>query len=132
MHRKRVTCELHDSCFRSMMIKTCHSKDGRSGYSFGHSWEEIEWALNYYITQCTGNSSSLGIRELETRCGRESQQSAEGALRPPINEFGDQESWREGAGMRTCPRETKPPGPRLSSPGERERNAVIANRVVIY
>ena len=30
MHRKRVTCELHDSYFRSMTIKTCHSKDGRS------------------------------------------------------------------------------------------------------
>ena len=29
----------------------------------------------------------------------------------------------------TCPREAEPPGPRLSSPGERERNAVMANRV---
>ena len=29
----------------------------------------------------------------------------------------------------TCPREAGPPGPRLSSPGERERNAVMANRV---
>ena len=29
----------------------------------------------------------------------------------------------------TCPRETEPPGLRLSSPGERERNAVMANRV---
>ena len=26
MHRKMVTCEQHDSCFRSMMIKTYHSK----------------------------------------------------------------------------------------------------------
>ena len=29
----------------------------------------------------------------------------------------------------TCPREAGPPGPRLSSPGERERNAVMAIRV---
>ena len=29
----------------------------------------------------------------------------------------------------TCPREAGPPCPRLSSPGERERNAVMANRV---
>ena len=29
----------------------------------------------------------------------------------------------------TCPREAGPPGPRLSSLGERERNAVMANRV---
>ena len=29
----------------------------------------------------------------------------------------------------TCPREAGPPGPRLSSPGEQERNAVMVNRV---
>ena len=29
----------------------------------------------------------------------------------------------------TCPREAGPPGPRLSSPGEREGNAVMAIRV---
>ena len=59
------------------------------------------WALNYYITQ-----SSLEIRLV-----------------------GNQTSWREDVGMRTCPREAGPPGPRLSSPGERERNVVMANRV---
>ena len=37
MHRKRVTCELHDSYFRLMTIK--------------HLISKIEWALNYYITQ---------------------------------------------------------------------------------
>ena len=31
----------------------------------------------------------------------------------------------------TCPRDAGPPGPRLSSPGERERNAVMANRVAV-
>ena len=76
------------------------------------------------------------FNQLETRCGRESQYPAEGALRPPIESLeirwvGDQTSWREDAGMRTCPREARPPGPRLSNPGERERNAVIANRVGI-
>ena len=96
MHWKRVTCELHDSYFCSMMIKTCHSKDGGSGYSFGHLWEEIEWTSNYYITQCTGNSISLGIRrELEKLCCREN-------------------STQQRAG---------PPGLRLSNPGEWERNA---------
>ena len=33
-------------------------------YSIGHLWEEIEWALSYYITQCTGNSKSLGDKKL--------------------------------------------------------------------
>ena len=99
MHRKRVTCELHDSYFRSMMIKTCHSKDGGSGYSFGHLWGEIVWALNYYITQCTGNSISLGIRrELEKWCCREN-------------------STQQRAG---------PPGLWLSNPGERERHTAMS------
>ena len=92
MHRKKVTCELHDSYFRSMMIKTCHSKDGGSGYSFGHLWEEIEWALNYYITQCTRNSTSLeiisvwGSDELEIRCSRENQHPQRRGPRPPVEQ----------------------------------------------
>ena len=51
------------------------------------------------------------FNQLETRCGRESQHPGEGALRPPINQFGDQMSWREDAGMRTCPREAGPQVP---------------------
>ncbi len=59
MHRKRVTCEVHDSYFRLMTIKHAIPKI---------EWA-IKWALNYYITQ-----SRQGVRqlELETRCGRES------------------------------------------------------------
>ena len=79
-------------------------------------FQDIEWALSYYITGCTGNS--IGFRQdaveknstqrktvpgqgvwrpdqfLETRCGRESQHPAE--------------SWA--------------PGLRLSNPWERERH----------
>ena len=44
MHRKRVTCELHDSYFRLMTIK--------------HAIPKIEWALNYYITQSRQKSDS--------------------------------------------------------------------------
>ena len=69
------------------------------------------WVMNYYITQCTGNSIgwrqdavekastqqketsgpqliSWGSDELETRCDRESSHPAEGAPRPPINQLG--------------------------------------------
>ena len=42
MHRKRVTCELHDSYFRLMTIK--------------HSISKIEWASNDYITQLSSTS----------------------------------------------------------------------------
>ena len=44
MHRKRVTCELHDSYFRLMTIK--------------HSISKIEWASNDYITQLSSTSQS--------------------------------------------------------------------------
>ena len=63
--------------------------------------QEKEWVSNYYITRVkTGSQSVWRSDELEIRCGREKP-----ALR--------------GAGL-------PPPGPRLSSPGERKRNAVVA------
>ena len=102
MHRKRVTCELHDSYFRLMTIK--------------HAIPKIELAIELLYNPVSWRSD-----ELETRCCRESHHPAEGASGPPI-EFGDQTSWWENAGMRTCPREAGPPGPRLSNPGERERH----------
>ncbi len=52
----------------------------------------IRWALNYYITQ------------LETKCGRESAHPAEGALRPPINQF-----WGPDQLEIRCGRENQPP-----------------------
>ena len=95
MHWKRVTCELHDSYFRLMTIKHAIPK---------------EVALNYYITEGTGNSISL-----ERSCGREKQHPAEGALRTPdwvLETRPDQLETK-------CGRESL----RLSNPGERERNA---------
>ena len=59
MHRKRVTCELHDSYFRWMTTN--------------HAIPKIEWALNYYITQSRQKSRQLQFKlQLEMRCGRES------------------------------------------------------------
>ena len=50
MQRKRVTCELHDSYFRLMMIKTRHSKDGGScifRWPFmGRDWVDVELSYN--------------------------------------------------------------------------------------
>ena len=43
MHRKRVTCELHDRYFRLLTIK--------------HSISKIEWASNDYITQLSSGYS---------------------------------------------------------------------------
>ena len=48
MHRKRVTCELHDSYFRLMTIK--------------HSISKIQWALNYYLTQLSSGARAVASR----------------------------------------------------------------------
>ena len=55
MHRKRVTCELHDSYFRWMTIN----------YAIPKIEWAIEWALNYYITQSRQKSSADAV-DLET------------------------------------------------------------------
>ena len=44
MDRKRVTCELHDSYFRLMMIKHAIPRMAEVTYSIGQLWEEIKWA----------------------------------------------------------------------------------------
>ena len=62
MHQKRVTCELHDSYFPLDDDQTCHSKDDESAYSDGQLWGDIEWALNYYITEYTRSSISFETR----------------------------------------------------------------------
>ena len=81
-------------------------------------FQRLSGRLNYYIIRWDRMSVSWRSDELETRYSRESHHPAEGPLGPPI-EFGDQT--RLCAGMRTCPREAGPPGPLLSSRGERDR-----------
>ena len=49
------------------------------------------------------------FNQLKTRCGRESQHPAEGALRPSINQFGDQTSWRPDQLEIRCGRENQHP-----------------------
>ena len=70
MHRKRVTCELHDSYFRLMSIK--------------HAIPTIEWAIElFYISMWTGSQTSWRSDGLETRYGRECQHPAKGVLGTP-------------------------------------------------
>ena len=91
MHRKRVTCELHDSYFRSMTIKHVIPQTVEVHIpmaNYGRYWLGVELSFNWVHRK---------FNQLETRCGREKQHPAEGALRPPINEFGDQKSWRNDA-----------------------------------
>ena len=83
--------------------------------------QEEEWVSNYYITPVTGSSN-----QLEIRCGRENQHPTEWALRTPNWAVAVREKVLEWG---PCPREAKPPGPWLSSPGEQEKNTVMALRV---
>ena len=78
MHRKRVTCELHDSYFRLMTIK--------------HSISKIQWAivweLNHYLTQLSSSPRSSwleGSRQLQTRCGKESHTRPRGPSETPMD-----------------------------------------------
>ena len=75
MHRKRVTCKLHDSYFCSMMIKTYHSKDSGS-YIFRWPFMGRDW---------------VGVELLYNSVHRK------------FNQFGDQESWRNDAVEKTAP-----------------------------
>ena len=69
MYRKRMTCELHDSYFRSMMTKTCHSKDSGScifPWPF-MGWDCVVVELLYNPGE-DRKSGSWGSDELERRC----------------------------------------------------------------
>ena len=102
-HRKRVTCELHDSYFHLMTIKHAIPKTAEVTHSDSQSSGDIEWAIELsYNSVKTGSQLVWRPDPLMTRCGRESQHQQSGSS-----------------------------GPRLSSPRERERNTVMANRVRI-
>ena len=84
MHRKRVTCELHDSYFRLMIIKYAIPRTAEHipMASYG---EILSGRLNYYITRWRQEISQFGD-PLVTRYGRESQHPAEWAPGPPVEQ----------------------------------------------
>ena len=112
MHRKRVTCKLHDSYFRLMTIK--------------HAIPKFEWAIELsYNSVKTGRQwvgDQMRWREDVVRKATTQQKGPSGS---PIG-VGDQTSWWEDAGMRTCLREAGPPGLQLSSLGERKRHTAMS------
>ena len=78
MHRKGVTCELHDSYFHSMTIKHAIPKTAEVTHSDGQLWGDIEWAI-----ELLNNWVRRTFNQLVARCGRESQHPAEGAPETP-------------------------------------------------
>ena len=78
MHRKRMTCELHDSYFRLMTIK--------------HTIPKIEWAIELLYNSVWTGTQSWSQDELETICGREnSTQQKAGAPGPRLSSPGEQQ-----------------------------------------
>ena len=92
MHRKRVTCEQHDSYFRSMTIKHGIPRTAEVTHPDGQLWRNIEWAIEQLYNSVKTGSQLV----LETR-------------------------WWQDAVEKDCTRQSWPPGLRLSSPRERER-----------
>ena len=86
MHRKRVTCELHDSYFRLMTIKHAILRTAEVTHHDGQSWGDIEGAIELLFNSVKIGSQSVWRPDpLVTRCGRESQLLAESwDLWPPV------------------------------------------------
>ena len=57
MHRKRMTCELHDSYFRWMTIKHAIPKTAEVTHSDDQLWEDIEWAIELLYNSVRQNVS---------------------------------------------------------------------------
>ena len=98
MHRKRVTCELHDSYLRLMTIKHVISGTAEVTHSDDQLWGDNECAIELlYNSVRTGSHWVWRSDEWQTRYGREN-----------------------------CTYRRGPPDLRLSSPGEWERHTAMS------
>ena len=95
MHRKRVTCELHDSYFRSMIIQHAIPRTAEVTYSDDQLWGDTEWAIELlYDSVKTGSQFFL-----------------------------DQTRWcQDMVEKASSQQKDEPPGLWLSSLGEQERH----------
>ena len=62
MHRKRVTCELHDSYFRSMTIKHAIPRTAEVTHPDGQLWRDIEWAVELLYNSVRTGSHEVGVQ----------------------------------------------------------------------
>ena len=60
MPRKRVTCELHDSYFRSMTIKHAIPRTAEVTHPDGQSWGDIEWVIELLYNLVKTGSQLVG------------------------------------------------------------------------
>ena len=88
--------------------------------------QEEEWTSNYYITWVKTGSQSVGDQMSWRQVAVEKASTQQSG---PSGRRLSSCSWRKHAGMRNRSQRGWPLGPRLRYPRERERNAVMANRV---
>ena len=123
MHRRRVTSELHDSYFRLMTIKYASPKTPEVlAMKIDIVWP-IVWPIELLYNSVRTGCRWVGVQTSwrQNVVGKATTQQ-KGPSGHPI-EFGDQlvrRCWDE-----KCPREAGPPGPRLRTPGERERHTAM-------
>ena len=98
MHRKRVTCELHDSYFRMMTSKHTIPKTAEVTHSDDQLWWDIQLALGLLTRWRQEVSEFLRRDPLVTRCGRESQYPAVWGPWPPV-----EQPWRTRKTQREWP-----------------------------
>ena len=68
MHRKIVTCELHDSYFCLMTIKHVIPRTAEMTHPGGQSWGDIVWAIELLYNSVKTGSQLVGDQiSLETR-----------------------------------------------------------------
>ena len=77
MHRKRVTCELHDSYFRSITTKHAIPKTAEVHIPMASYWEILSGRELLYNLVHKKFNQFWRPDQLVTRCGRESQHPAE-------------------------------------------------------
>ena len=62
MHRKRVTCELHDSYFRLMTIKHAIPRTAEVTHPDGQLWGDIEWAIELLYNSAKTGNQLVGVQ----------------------------------------------------------------------
>ena len=104
MHQKRVTCELHDSYFRSMKIKHAIPRTAEVIHPNGQLWGDIEWAIELLYNSVKAGSQLVRRPDpLVTKCGRGSQHPAERASGWAVQEKeNDTQLCPEGLGRSIC------------------------------
>ena len=116
--------------------QTCNSKDGGSDTFRWQLWEEIAWdkvkSRATVIDWCTGREWPVNCMTVFSAWWRSNMpfQRLSGRWnyyitrwRQEVSKFGDQTRWWQDAVEEVCTQQNGPPGLRLSSTGEWERDA---------